>query len=121
MSFGVHFMALLAIPSIGYLYYFKKYPQVTIKNFIIANILVVAILLVVFGFILPYTMIFFGKSEIFFVNSIGLPFNSGTIIAFAIVVSLFIFGLKITREKQNYFAITLFLSIFFIFIGFSCW
>lgn len=121
MSFGVHFMALLAIPSIGYLYYFKKYPQVTIKNFIIANILVVAILLVVFGFILPYTMIFFGKSEIFFVNSIGLPFNSGTIIAFAIVVSLFVFGLKITREKQKYFANTLILSILFIFIGFSCW
>ncbi|HLV50404.1 MAG TPA: DUF2723 domain-containing protein, partial [Flavobacterium sp.] len=121
MSFGVHFMALLAIPSIGYLYYFKRYPQVTIKNFIIANILVVAILLFVFGFVLPYTMIFFGKSEIFFVNSIGLPFNSGTIIAFAIVVSLFVFGLKITREKQKQFANTLILSVLFMFIGFSCW
>ena len=121
MSFGVHFMALLAIPSIGYLYYFKKYPQVTIKNFIIANIVVVAVLLVVFGFILPYTMVFFGKSEIFFVNSIGLPFNSGTIIAFAIVVSLFVFGLKMTRKKQKQFANTLILSILFIFIGFSCW
>lgn len=121
MSFGVHFMALLAIPSIGYLYYFKKYPNVTIKNFIIANIAVVAVLLVVFGFLLPYTMIFFGKSEIFFVNSIGLPFNSGTIIAFAVVVALFVFGLKYTRSKQKYFANTLVLSVLFVFIGFSCW
>ncbi len=121
MSFGVHFMALLAIPSIGYLYFFKKYPKVTVKNFIIANIVVVTVLLVVFGFLLPYTMIFFGKSEIFFVNSIGLPFNSGTIIAFAVVVSLFVFGLKITREKQKHFANTVILSVLFIFIGFSCW
>ena len=121
MSFGVHFMALLAIPSIGYLYYFKKYPQVTVKNFIMANLVVVAILLVVFGFLFPYTMIFFGKSEIFFVNSMSLPFNSGTIIAFAIVVSLFVFGLKITCEKQKHLANTLILSVLFIFIGFSCW
>ncbi|HUH26558.1 MAG TPA: DUF2723 domain-containing protein, partial [Flavobacterium sp.] len=121
VSFGVHFMALLAIPSIGYLYYFKKYPEVTLKNFVIANVVVVAILLVVFGFLLPYTMIFFGKSEIFFVNAIGLPFNSGTIIAFAVVVSLFVFGLKFTRQKQKHFANTLILSILFIFIGFSCW
>lgn len=121
MSFGVHFMALLAIPSIGYLYYFKRYPEVTIKNFIIANIVVVAVLLVVFGFLLPYTMIFFGKSEIFFVNSIGLPFNSGTIIAFALLVAFFVFGLKVTRQKQKYFANTLILAVLFIFIGFSCW
>ena len=121
MSFGVHFMALLAIPSIGYLYFFKKYPKVTVKNFIIANIVVVAVLLVVFGFLLPYTMIFFGKSEIFFVNSIGLPFNSGTIIAFGILVSFFVFGLKYTREKKKNFVNTLILSVLFIFIGFSCW
>lgn len=121
MSFGVHFMALLAIPSIGYLYYFKKYPKVTVKNFIIANILVVAVLLFVFLFLLPYTMIFFGRSEIFFVNSIGLPFNSGTIIAFSVVVALFVFGLKWTREKQKVVANTLVLSVMFIFIGFSCW
>ena len=121
MSFGVHFMALLAIPSIGYLYFFKRYPKVTVKNFIIANIVVVTVLLVAFLFLLPYTMIFFGKSEIFFVNSIGLPFNSGTIIAFVLVISAFVFGLKITRQKQKQLANTLILTVLFIFIGFSTW
>ena len=38
LSFGVHFMALLTIPAIGFLYFFKKYKKITIKNFIIANI-----------------------------------------------------------------------------------
>src|SRR5690606_19636320 len=81
LSFGVHFMALLTIPSIGLLYYFKHYKTVTIKNFIIANIAVVAVLFFVFAFLLPYTMTFFAKTEIFMVNTIGLPFNSGTIFA----------------------------------------
>ena len=43
LSFGVHFMALLTIPAIGFLYYFKHYKEITIKNFIIANVIVVAI------------------------------------------------------------------------------
>src|SRR5690554_2589881 len=38
LSFGVHFMALLTIPAIGFLYFFKHYKTVTVKNFIVANI-----------------------------------------------------------------------------------
>lgn len=121
LSFGVHFMALLTIPSIGFLYYFKKYPTVTIKNFIIANIVIVAILLFVFLFLLPYTLAFFAKLEIFTVNSIGLPFNSGTIIAFVLIIAFFVFSLKYTKQKGKQTANTIILSILFIFIGFSSW
>lgn len=71
LSFGVHFMALLTIPSIGLLYFFKHYKTVTIKNFIIANVVVISILLFIFKLLLPLTMAFFGKSEIFMVNKIG--------------------------------------------------
>jgi hypothetical protein len=31
-------MGFLAIPSIGLLYYFKKYHQITVKNFIVAHV-----------------------------------------------------------------------------------
>ena len=64
LSFGVHFLALLTIPAIGFLYYFKKYKNITIKGFIIANIVIVAILLFLFKLLLPYTLGFFGKIEI---------------------------------------------------------
>jgi hypothetical protein len=43
LSFGVHFMGLLTIPAIGLIYFFKNYKTVTVKNFIIANVAVVAI------------------------------------------------------------------------------
>lgn len=121
LSFGVHFMALLTIPAIGFLYYFKNYKKVTIKNFILANIIIVAVLLFIFKLLLPYTLAFFGKMEIFMVNSIGLPFNSGTVIATLLIISLFYFGLKYTREKEHPFYNTVLLCILFVLIGFSTW
>src|SRR6476620_1876216 len=89
LSFGVHFMALLTIPSIGFLYYFKHYEKVTVKNFIVANIVVVSILLFIFKLLLPWTMTFFGATEVFMVNSLGLPFNSGTIFVVILLVAFF--------------------------------
>lgn len=121
LSFGVHFMALLTIPAIGFLYFFKNYKTVTIKNFIIANIIIVAVLLFIFKLLLPYTLAFFGKMEIFMVNSFGLPFNSGTILATLIIIAFFYFGLKYTREKGHPFYNTVLLCVLFVLIGFSTW
>ncbi|RKS55920.1 putative membrane protein YfcA [Gillisia mitskevichiae] len=121
LSFGIHFMGLLTIPAIGFLYYFKNYKKITIKNFIIANIAVVAVLMFIFKLLLPYTLTFFATAEVFFTNSIGLPFNSGTIIALLVIIAAFYFGIQYTLRK-NYFQLnTLLLSILFILIGFSSW
>lgn len=121
LSFGVHFMALLTIPAIGFLYYFKHYEKVTIKNFIIANAIVIAILLFIFKLLLPLTMAFFGKTEVFMVNSLGLPFNSGTIFVALLFIAFFYFGLKYTKQKGFVFYNTIILCILFILIGFSTW
>jgi hypothetical protein len=121
LSFGVHFMALLTIPAIGFLYFFKNYKVVTIKNFILANIIVIAILLFIFKLLLPLTMGFFGKTEVFMVNSLGLPFDSGTIFVTLLLVAFFYFGLKITKEKGLATYNTVLLCVLFILIGFSTW
>ncbi|MGC1633163.1 MAG: DUF2723 domain-containing protein, partial [Gelidibacter sp.] len=121
LSFGVHFMGLLTIPAMGLIYFFKNYKTVNITNFIVANVISAAILLFIFKLLLPNALKIFSASEIFFVNSLGMPFNSGTIIAFIIVVAAFYFGLKYTRDHQKHMANTLVLCLMFIFIGFSCW
>lgn len=121
LSFGVHFMALLTIPAIGFLYFFKHYKEVTIKNFLIANIVVIAILLFIFKLLLPLTMAFFGKTEVFMVNNLGLPFDSGTIFVALLFIAFFFFGLKYTKHKGLVFYNTLILCILFILIGFSTW
>ena len=121
LTFGVHFMALLTIPAIGFLYYFKNYQIITPKNFIIANIVVVGVLLFIFQLLLPWTLAFFGKSEVFMVNTFGMPFNSGTIIAGLILIGLFYYLLNYTNKKDLPFYNTLILCVLFIFIGFSTW
>ena len=121
LSFGVHFMALLTIPAIGFLYFFKNYKTITVKNFIIANIVVVAILLFIFKMLLPLTMAFFGKTEIFMVNEMGLPFNSGTIFVTLLFIAFFYFGLRYTQQKGLVFYNTIILCTLFILIGFSTW
>lgn len=121
LSFGVHFMGLLTIPALGLIYFFKNYKTVTTKNFIIANIVAVAILLFIFKLLLPNALKLFSASEIFFVNTIGLPFNSGSIIAGLVLIAAFYFGLKETKKKGYKYANTLILCLIFIFIGFSSW
>ena len=121
LSFGVHFMGLLTIPAIGFLYYFKTTPKVTLKNFVLANIIIVGILMFIFKFLLPYSLTFFAKSEIFFINTIGLPFHSGTFIAALVLVAAFYFLLKFTKRKNYPQLNTIVLCILFIFIGFSSW
>ncbi|MEZ4803347.1 MAG: DUF2723 domain-containing protein [Gelidibacter sp.] len=121
LSFGVHFMGLLTIPAIGLIYYFKNYKTITWQNFIIANVVSAAILLFIFKLLLPNALKIFSISEIFFVNSFGLPFNSGTIIAALIVIGLFYYGLNYTRKKGYVNANTLILCLIFIFVGFSSW
>ena len=121
LSFGVHFLTLLAIPAVGLLYYFKSYSKITLLNFIVANLVVVGVLVFIFKLLLPYTLSFLAASEIFFTNSFDLPYNSGTIIALLSIVLVFIFGLRYSR-KRGYFQLnTLLLCILFILIGFSAW
>ena len=121
LSFGVHFMGLLTIPAIGLIYFFKNYKTVTVKNFIIANVAVVAILLFIFKLLAPNILRYFSVLEIFFVNSIGLPFNSGSIIAGILLVAAFYFGIKYTRDKGLKHLNTGVLCLAFIIVGFSTW
>ncbi|WP_406685048.1 DUF2723 domain-containing protein [Seonamhaeicola sp. MEBiC1930] len=121
LSFGVHFMGLLTIPAIGLIYYFKNYKTITVKNFIIANVVSVAILLFIFKLLAPNILKIFSVSEIFFINSIGLPFNSGSIIAGILLFTVIFYGLKYTRKKQYNHLNTAILCLTFIIIGFSTW
>ena len=121
LSFGVHILSLLVIPAIVMLYFFKTYKNINLKTTAIATIISVLILVLVFKFIFPFTLKFFSASELFFVNSIGLPFNSGSIIAGIILIALFYFGLSYTRKKNKINANNLVLSLLFMMIGFSSW
>ena len=103
ISIGVHLLNLLAIPAITYVFYFKKYPNVEKnkkRNFILVGIISMLLVAVILYFIVPYIVIFAGKFEIFFTNSIGLPFNFGTIIYFVLLIGLLVAGYILLKNKK---------------------
>lgn len=100
LSIGIHLLNLLAIPVIVLLYYFKKY-EVTVKGTIKA-ILLSFILLGVLNFIfIPGVATVAGWFELFFVNVIGLPYNSGLWIYLVAFVGLIVYGIWYSVKKNK--------------------
>ena len=121
MSFGVHILSLLVIPPIVFLYIYKNYKELSPKQFVIANIVAILFLAFTFKFLFPFTLRYFSAMELFFINTIGLPFNSGSIIAGLVMVGIFYYVIRYTRKKNFTGLNTIVLSILFIVIGFSSW
>ncbi|MBR5253438.1 MAG: DUF2723 domain-containing protein [Bacteroidales bacterium] len=122
ISIGVHLLNLLAIPAITYVFYFKKYPNVEKnkkRNFILVGVISMLLVAVILYFIVPYIVIFAGKFEIFFTNSVGLPFNFGTIIYFVLLIGLLVAGVLYSIKKQKVILNTALLSVLFILIGYT--
>ena len=119
ISIGVHLLNLLAIPAMAYVWYFKKYPKTTKKGFILAGLLSFVIVGFVLYFVVPMIVNLAGKFEVFFINSIGLPFNSGTIIFFILVIGFIAWGLNWTRKKGKPIFNTVILCFLFLLIGYS--
>ncbi len=99
-SSGVHLLSLLALPAITFVYYFKKY-EVTkigiIKAFaIMAGILFTILNIIIMG--MPGVMA--GMDKIF-VNSFGLPFNSGMYFTILAMVGAIIYGIYYAIKKNN--------------------
>ncbi len=120
LSVGVHMMCMLAVPCVCFIYYARNY-KFTWKSFIYANLITLLILAIVFKGIFPFIMTMFGRLEIFAVNGLGLPFHSGTILAFLILVAMCYLAIKYFRKSGKKIYQTIALSIIHMIIGFSCW
>ncbi len=117
LSIGVHLLSLLVIPAIVLTYYFKKY-TFSKKGFIAANIVSIILLGLIYNFIIPQFVNIAGKLEIFFVNELSMPFNSGTIFFFLVTISSIVIGLWWSK-KNNYPQLnTSILALTFLLIGY---
>ena len=118
LSIGVHLLNLLTIPALVYIYYFKKY-KVTTKGIILSGMLSIVLLAFVMYGIIPWIVILAGNFEIFFVNTLGMPFHSGTIIYFIAVMAAIAGGLFYTQKNKKLIANTVILGVTFLIIGYS--
>jgi hypothetical protein len=119
LSIGVHLLNLLAIPAITLVWYFRKYPEHTWKGILLATVISVGILAVVMYIIIPWVLNLAGLFELLFVNSFGLPFNSGTLFYVLILLGLILWGLIYTRKKGKMVLNTVILAFTFILVGYT--
>ncbi len=119
LSIGVHLLNLVAFPALAILYYYKRYPEHTLQGFIIAFVIGLIIVGIIMVGIIPGLPSIAGWLEIMFVNSLGLPFNSGVIFFWLLALSALIAGIYWSQKKGNELANVSLLSLAFILIGYS--
>jgi len=119
LSIGVHLLNLLAIPAIVFIYYFKKHEKVTAKNLVITGIISIIILGGIQGGVIPIIVKLAANIEIFAVNTLGLPFNSGTILYGILLIGGIVWGLRYTTKKIKPIMNTIILCFTVILIGYS--
>ena len=101
LSIGVHLLNLLTIPAIVLVYYFRKY-EASIKGTIIALLVSFTILVFVLYGLIPGFISLAGYVELFFVNTLGLPFNSGALFYCLLTVGVLVWSiLELYKEKVN--------------------
>ncbi|MFH0756499.1 MAG: DUF2723 domain-containing protein [Bacteroidota bacterium] len=118
LSIGVHLLNLLAIPAIILVYYFKKYKP-TFKGIVAALAVSLAILGFVNYMLIPGLTGLAGKFELLFVNSLGMPFNSGVVIYALLLFGGMIAGIFLTHRKGNVLWNTILLGLFVVVVGYS--
>ena len=118
LSIGVHLLNLLAIPAIAFVYYFKKY-NFSWKGVIITGAISLALLGLIQVGIIIYAVKLAGFFERTFVNSFGMPFNSGVIFYAVLLISAIVAGIYITHKKGMVIANTLIVGIMVAIIGYT--
>ena len=121
LSIGIHLLNLLAIPALVFLYYYKQRENghYTLKEYLKIFFVSVVILAVILFGIIPYLPKFAAYFDLFFVNTLGLPFNSGAVFFMVALLGLCFYGLFRTMKQQKVFANTALLCFTMIVIGFS--
>ncbi|HTJ47967.1 MAG TPA: DUF2723 domain-containing protein [Cyclobacteriaceae bacterium] len=118
LSIGVHMLNLVTIPALSLIYYFKKYKP-TLWGVCLAMGVSLFIILFINDVIIPGLPTVAGHFEVFFVNSLGMPFGSGVIVFGTILLATLIWGIMITQKKQVVLLNTFLLATAFILIGYS--
>jgi hypothetical protein len=107
LSIGVHLLNLLTLPAIVLVYYFRKY-DFNWKGFLISiGVSVLLLALLMYG-LMPGVVTISSKVDLFFVNTLGLPPNSGMIFHFVLMAVMFILAVKMSISSNNIIKTSLF-------------
>ena len=101
LSIGVHLLNLLCLPAIGLVYYYRRFPDANLKGSLIALAISVVILAAVLYGVVPGIITVGGWFELFFVNTLGMSFNTGEIIYIILLIACVIWAVYETQTQKH--------------------
>ena len=101
LSIGVHLLNLLCIPAMVLVYYYKKVPDANLKGSLLAFVVSVLIVAAVLYGVVPGIITVGGWFELFFTNTLGMPFNTGTIIYIILLIASFVWAIYETYQDSH--------------------
>ena len=101
LSIGVHLLNLLCVPAIVLVWYYRRFPDANLKGSLIALAISVVILTAVLYGVVPGIITVGGWFELFFVNTLGMPFNTGEIIYIILLVACVIWAVYETQTQKH--------------------
>jgi len=119
LAIGVHLLGILVVPAIGYMIYFRVYKTVEIKGFLLTGILSVFVLGFIQEAIIPGTISLASSFEVSFVNSLGLPFFTGTIFFFIALIGACLYAVYYARKAGKTILYNAMMGLVFLLIGYG--
>jgi len=102
LSIGVHLLSLLSIPAIVMTYYFRRF-TFSRKGMILAFLVACVLTGVVQVLVIQDIIKVMGWFELQFVNSFGMPFNSGCYFFIFLLIALIVWGIRWGKEHAKYY------------------
>ncbi len=119
LSIGVHLLNLLTIPALAFVYYFRKTRQVTLKGIFYTLLAGGALVVLINNLIIPYTVWAGAMLDVFFVNALGLPVNSGMVVFALALIGGMAYATWRSHCKGQVRLNIFLLSVTMILVGFS--
>ena len=101
LSIGVHLLNLLCIPAIVLVYCYRKFPNIETKGSLVALVISFVVVAAVLYGVVPGIITVGGWFELFFVNVLGMPFNTGEIVYIFLLVASVIWAIYESYTAKN--------------------
>lgn len=118
LGLGIHRLNLLIIPVLIMVFYFKKY-EVTRNGLIKAMLFSLVLLGLMVFVVIPGVPEVAGWFELFFVNVLGLPYNTGVLIYVIVLFGALAFGVHYSLKNKKVILNYVLTALTVIMIGYS--
>ena len=102
LSIGVHLLNLLCVSAIVLVFYYRKFPNATLKGSLVALAISFVLIAAILYGVVPGIITVGGWFELFFVNTLGCPFNTGVIIYVILLVSTVIWAIYESYVNKSF-------------------